>query len=90
MSEDGVHRDRTSQWIGKVKLGLLHSPKELTVQPKLWGRTMGPVVFEGVKKAGGHFFAWEQPEELVKDLREMFGKGGACYGILGDGGKARL
>lgn len=73
-----------------MKLGLLHAPKELTVQPKLWGRTMGPVVFESVKEKGGHFFAWEQPEELVKDLREMFGDGGACFHIMGEGGKSKL
>lgn len=87
-SVDGVHRDRTQTWIPKVKLGLLHSPKELTVQPVLWGRTMGPVVFESVKTKGGHFFAWEQPEELVDDLRKMFGKGGPCYRIVS--GKSKL
>lgn len=90
VSGEGIHRDRTSAWIPKVKLGLLHAPKELTVQPKLWGRTMGPVVFESVKQMGGHFFAWEQPAELVQDLRGMFGEGGPCYGILGEAGKSRL
>ena len=30
---DGVHRERTQSWIPKVKLGLLHAPKELTVVP---------------------------------------------------------
>ena len=83
---NGVHRDRTSQWIPKVKLGLLHAPKELTVQPKLWGRTMGPVAWESVKEKGGHFFAWECPQELVGDLRGMFGRGGPCFGVVGVGG----
>ena len=82
-----MHRSRTEQWIPKVKLGLLHAPKELTVQPALWGRTMGPVVFQSEKKKGGHFFAWEQPQELVDDLQKMFGRNGPCYRILGRGAK---
>ncbi|KAK1808580.1 hypothetical protein LTR12_017051, partial [Friedmanniomyces endolithicus] len=79
----GVSRDRTQQWIGKVKLGLCHSPRELTVVPSTWARTLGPVVFESFKEKGGHFAAWEVPEEIVGDLRGMFGRGGACYGITG-------
>ncbi|KAK0892046.1 hypothetical protein LTR91_021145 [Friedmanniomyces endolithicus] len=80
---NGVSRDRTQQWIGKVKLGLCHSPRELTVVPSTWARTLGPVVFESFKEKGGHFAAWEVPEEIVGDLRGMFGRGGACYGITG-------
>jgi len=26
--------------------------------------------------------AWEVHEEIAKDLGEMFGKGGPCYGIM--------
>ncbi|TKA39278.1 hypothetical protein B0A54_08587 [Friedmanniomyces endolithicus] len=80
---NGISRDRTQQWIGKVKLGLCHSPRELTVVPSTWARTLGPVVFESFKEKGGHFAAWEVPEEIVGDLRGMFGRGGACYGITG-------
>jgi len=80
---DAIHRDRTGQWIPKVKLGLLHAPKEITVVPKTWGRTLGPVVFESEKTKGGHFAAHEIPGEVVKDLRIMFGKGGPCYKIMG-------
>lgn len=76
-----VSRDRASQWIGKVKLGLCHSPRELTVVPHTWGRTLGPVVFESQKTKGGHFAAHEIPGEIVADLRAMFGKGGPCYRI---------
>jgi pimeloyl-ACP methyl ester carboxylesterase len=79
---DAIHRDRTGQWIPKVKLGLLHAPKEITVVPKTWGRTLGPVVFESEKKKGGHFAAHEIPGEVVADLRTMFGKGGPCYKIM--------
>lgn len=64
-----------------MKLGLCHSPKELTVVPFTWGRTLGPVAFESQKTKGGHFLAYEAPDEIVADLRSMFGKGGKCYRI---------
>ncbi|KAF2722616.1 alpha/beta-hydrolase [Polychaeton citri CBS 116435] len=76
-----VTRDRMTEWIPKVKLGLCHTPQELTVVPLTWGQTLGPVVYETLKERGGHFAAWEIPDEIVKDLRAMFGKGGACYKI---------
>lgn len=75
-------RDRTETWIPGVPLGLSHFPKELTVVPKLWGRTMGPVVFQSEKDQGGHFAAWECPEVLVGDLRVMFGRGGGAAGVV--------
>ncbi|KJX93799.1 alpha/beta-hydrolase like protein [Zymoseptoria brevis] len=78
-----ISRDRTQQWIPKVKLGLCHAPKEITVIPSTWARTLGPVAYESKKTRGGHFFAWECPEEVVKDLIAMFGKGGPCYRITG-------
>ena len=33
---------------------------------------LGEIVFERWHKSGGHFAAWERPEVLVGDLREMF------------------
>ena len=80
-SKSGISRDRTQEWIGKVKLGLCHSPQEITVVPHTWARTLGPVAYESQKKSGGHFAAWEIPDEIVKDLVAMFGKGGPCYRI---------
>lgn len=74
----GITRDRTQEWIPGVKLGLLHAPREITVIPKIFGRTLGEVVFESQKVKGGHFAAWEIPGEIVADLRQMFGKGGPC------------
>ncbi|KAI4111939.1 MAG: hypothetical protein LQ345_006665 [Seirophora villosa] len=68
--------------VQKVPLGLSHFPLELTVVPKTWGRTLGPVVFESEKDRGGHFAAHECPEELVGDLRQMFGKGGGAEGVV--------
>ncbi|SMR42921.1 unnamed protein product [Zymoseptoria tritici ST99CH_1E4] len=82
-----ISRDRTQQWILKVKLGLCHAPKEITVIPSTWARTLGPVAYESKKTRGGHFFAWECPEEVVKDLIAMFGKGGPCYRITGPAAK---
>ncbi|KAL9602782.1 MAG: hypothetical protein Q9219_001625 [cf. Caloplaca sp. 3 TL-2023] len=80
--DKGTPREKTEQHIPKVKLGLSYFPKELTVLPKTHGRTMGPVVFESEKERGGHFAAWECPEELVADLRVMFGKGGGAEGVV--------
>jgi hypothetical protein len=77
----GVHRDRTNQYIPKVKLGLLHAPKELSIVPHIWGRTLGPTVYESQKTKGGHFAAWEIPGEIVSDLQKMFGENGPCYQI---------
>ncbi|CAD0088709.1 unnamed protein product, partial [Aureobasidium mustum] len=56
--------------------------QDLTIVPRTWGRTLGPVVFESEKKHGGHFLAYEQPEEVVADLRAMFGSRGPCHNIL--------
>lgn len=43
---------------------------------------IGKVVFESSHAKGGHFAAFEQPEALASDLRRMFGKGGAAYGVV--------
>jgi hypothetical protein len=34
-------RERAAEWVDGVKLGLAHFPKELSVVPRVWGRTMG-------------------------------------------------
>jgi hypothetical protein len=81
-SSGQTSRERAQQWIPKVKLGLCHSPRELTVVPSTWARTMGPVVYEDFKRRGGHFAAHEIPGEIVGDLRKMFGRSGPCYGII--------
>ncbi|WPG99494.1 Epoxide hydrolase N terminus [Acrodontium crateriforme] len=84
----GFSRDRTQEYIPKVKIGYTLTPKELALLPLTWCRTLGPVVQERRKMRGGHFLAHELPDETVKDLRDMFGKGGPCYGIVGN--KAKL
>lgn len=75
-------RERASQWVDKVKLGLAHFPRELSVVPRIWGKTLGSVVHESENDKGGHFAAWERPDVIVDDLQKMFGKGGRCYKIV--------
>ena len=75
-------RSALAKYIPHVKLGLAYFPRDLTIPPKSWGRTLGPVVFEKQHPDGGHFAAHERPEALVNDLNKMFGKGGGAYGVI--------
>jgi hypothetical protein len=75
-------RERLVEWIPSVKLGLSHFPMELRVLPSTWTRTQGNVVFEKEYESGGHFAAWEKPECIISDVREMFGKGRGAYGVV--------
>lgn len=77
-------RDDLTSYIGGPKLGLTFSPQELILLPKTWGRSLGNVVFEkdNYVEGGGHFYAHEKPELLVRDLKEMFGKGGGAFGVV--------
>ncbi|KAL1850097.1 hypothetical protein Plec18170_007195 [Paecilomyces lecythidis] len=74
-----ISRERLGEWIDHVKIGYSHQPHELRVVPRLWIRQLGDVVFERKHDSGGHFFAWEKPELLIADLREMFKKGSASH-----------
>lgn len=78
-----VDRERVQRWIPDVKLGLCFAPKELTIVPRVWAHTLGPVAFESEKQDGGHFLAHERPQHIADDLRAMFGPGGPCAGITG-------
>lgn len=71
-----------SSWISHVKLGVSHFPKDLNVLPSWWCKALGKVVFEKTHDQGGHFAAWERPEELVSDVRTMFGRKGGAYGVV--------
>jgi pimeloyl-ACP methyl ester carboxylesterase len=75
-------RKRVLEYNGQVKLGLSWFPKDLVVPPKVWGRTLGNVVFEGVHDDGGHFAAHERPEMLASDLKKMFGKNGGAEDVV--------
>ncbi|KAF9073129.1 Alpha/Beta hydrolase protein [Rhodocollybia butyracea] len=78
---------RTRQEVGdtppsSIPLGTSNFPKELGRIPKSWYPHVGNVVFEAEHNVGGHFAALEQPEQLVADLQQMFGKGGSAYGVV--------
>lgn len=47
-----------------------------------WIRRTGNVVFESEHKKGGHFAAYEVPEDLASDLRRMFGHNGPTFGCV--------
>ncbi|KAF5372858.1 hypothetical protein D9758_001447 [Tetrapyrgos nigripes] len=70
----------------RIPMGASYFPKELNVSPRSWVRTVGNLVFESVHSSGGHFAAHEKPDELVEDLRNMFGRGkgkpGPAYGVV--------
>jgi len=83
LGKNKITRERCTQWVGGgVKIGLSHFPRDLRVLPSTWTRTQGNVVFEKEHPSGGHFAAWERPENIVSDLREMFGKGGGAYKVV--------
>ncbi|KAL0958923.1 hypothetical protein HGRIS_014239 [Hohenbuehelia grisea] len=66
----------------KVPTGFSYFPKELGSLPRSWIRKDHKVVFESEHERGGHFAAFERPEDLVGDLRNMFGKGGGAFGVV--------
>ena len=47
-----------------------------------WLRTLGNVVYESEHEHGGHFAAHEEPEELVKDIRAFYGRGGPAFSVV--------
>lgn len=51
--------DEMKEYIPNVKLGLTYSHKELHSFPRLWGRTLGDVVYTAENDRGGHFYAYE-------------------------------
>jgi pimeloyl-ACP methyl ester carboxylesterase len=37
------NRERTTTWIDRVKLGVAHFPREITVVPRVWAKTLGEI-----------------------------------------------
>ncbi|KAI0883655.1 alpha/beta-hydrolase [Annulohypoxylon maeteangense] len=68
--------DSLLEWNGKVPLGLSYFPKDVIVLPSSWGKTLGPVVHEKRHQTGGHFAAFEKPEDLVDDIKTFAKTGG--------------
>ncbi|MCJ1333819.1 hypothetical protein MMC10_010525 [Thelotrema lepadinum] len=81
---DGVHRDvATFEPIpAEVPLALAYFPGEIIRLPRSWGHTIGRVVQQSEFERGGHFAAFEVPELLVGDLRKLFGRKGASFGVV--------
>ncbi|KAI1422839.1 microsomal epoxide hydrolase [Xylaria sp. FL1777] len=77
-----MRRSELLKYSPGVKVGHSHFPMDLYVLPSTWCRTLGNVVFEREHKDGGHFAAWERPDEIVQDLRDMFGRGGGAFGCV--------
>ncbi|KAK8079310.1 alpha/beta-hydrolase [Apiospora phragmitis] len=74
-------QDQMIDW-QPVPLGLSHFPKDVISLPSSWTRAGGRVVFEKTHPSGGHFPAWEKPEAIVGDLREMFAKDGPAGDVV--------
>ncbi|KAI0053232.1 alpha/beta-hydrolase [Auriscalpium vulgare] len=68
--------------LGTVPMGVSWFPRDLFVTPRYWMYTIGRVVFEAVHESGGHFASHERPDELVNDVRKMFGKGGPAFAVV--------
>ncbi|KAK6073284.1 epoxide hydrolase [Seiridium cupressi] len=81
-NQDKTREQVTSEYLKDVKIGCTKFPKELVVLPALWNKTLGDLVLNKEYDSGGHFAAFERPNELASDLREMFGKDGGAYGVV--------
>ncbi|CAK5272138.1 unnamed protein product [Mycena citricolor] len=68
-----------------IPIGLSHFPKDIIIFPRSWTRAIGDIIFERDHESGGHFPAYERPQELAEDLRLMFGQGGPAFGIVSAG-----
>ncbi|KAF3483082.1 epoxide hydrolase [Arthroderma uncinatum] len=62
-----------------VKFAIAQFPREIITLPMFWCRSIGNVVRETEFEKGGHFAAWEVPEDLAADIREFLGKEGQAY-----------
>jgi len=82
INQNWLTRDELRKYLPGVKIGLSHFPNDIHVMPSVWTRTLGDVVFERDHEKGGHFAAWECPESIVSDLKDMFGRQGGAYGIV--------
>ncbi|KAF9468675.1 Alpha/Beta hydrolase protein [Collybia nuda] len=70
-----------SERLSPIPLGHSYFPKDIIVLPRSWCKIPN-LIFESDHGSGGHFAAHEKPQELVGDLRKMFGKGGAAFGVV--------
>ncbi|KAH8670997.1 microsomal epoxide hydrolase [Xylariales sp. PMI_506] len=73
--------DRYTRW-QDIPVGLAHFPLDISALPATWTRGVGRIVYEKVHPSGGHFAAWERPDDVVGDLRAMFGKNGGAREVI--------
>lgn len=58
----------------QTPMGVSAFAKEAEMVPRSWAETRANVVFWREHEKGGHFAAYERPEDLVGDLVKFFGK----------------
>lgn len=68
--------------ISNGKIGISHFPKDVRILPRSRAHILGPIVFQNDHEHAGHFAAWERPQDLMCDLRIMFGRKGVAYDIF--------
>ena len=56
----------------KPPTGVSVFPEEITMVPRVWAETKANVIFWAEHDKGGHFAAWERPEELVGDITKFY------------------
>ncbi|KAG4433285.1 hypothetical protein IFR05_011230 [Cadophora sp. M221] len=65
-----------------VPLAIADFPKEVANAPRAWRSGLGPIIEDVEFEKGGHFAAWERPEDLAGCLVRIFGKGGGAEGVV--------
>ncbi len=68
------HTDNKMEGKIETPTGCAIFPGELYIPPRAWAEEMYNIQHWSTMEKGGHFAAMEQPELLVEDLREFFGK----------------
>ena len=56
----------------EVPSGVSAFPQEITMAPRCWAETKLNIVFWAEHDKGGHFAAWERPEEMVEDITKFY------------------
>lgn len=72
---------QSGKW-ANAPLGVARFPKEPSNLPKLWHEGLGPIVQWTEFTRGGHFAAYEMPDEIVAEVRKMYGRGGGAAGVV--------
>ena len=75
--KDDVHVGTVQGYID-VPLGIADFPVELANSPVSWRKGMGPIVYQGIFDKGGHFAAWERPQDVSRCLSMVGCTGLTC------------